>query len=224
MKTNTFLFILLPIYVIVLTGCNKLEEIKETEVDGVLNPNISLNGIWKFSMTPPVDHWENSVDFQDWPDIKVPGECQMQGFAIQHDNPYVYKRSFEVPEDFEGKQINLNFYGVYSYARVWVNGNFVCEHYGGFTKWSRHITDFVKAGESAILTVEITDRSDEISYGSGYAKHQIGGILRDVELVALPHQNFKKLYFETELDEVYCDAELKVFYELSLDSACTGEN
>ncbi|MEN8227368.1 MAG: glycoside hydrolase family 2 TIM barrel-domain containing protein, partial [Bacteroidota bacterium] len=59
------------------------------------------------------------------------------------------------------------------------------------------------------------DRIDDISFGSGYAKHQIGGILRDVELVALPEQNFRQLYFETDLDENYQNAELKVFYELN---------
>ena len=139
----------------------------------------------------------------------------MQGFAIKHNIPYAYKHQFKIPADFSEKQIQLNFYGVYSYARVWVNGQFVRDHFGGFTKWSCNITDVVTPGETAILTVEFTDRIDDISYGSGYAKHQIGGILRDVKLVALPKQNFKKLYFETDLDGNYKDAELQVFYELS---------
>ena len=96
-------------------------------------------------MTPPEDFWKNGVDFQDWPDIQVPGECQMQGFAIKHDQPYAYKTEFVVPEDYQGKQIQLNFYGVYSSARVWVNGNFVREHSGGFTKWTCNITDIIKS-------------------------------------------------------------------------------
>jgi len=199
---------------IILFGCNKPSEFKKIEVAGVKNPEISLNGTWKFSMTPPDNFWENSVDFQEWPDIQVPGECQMQGFAIKHDTPYIYKHLIAIPSDFEGKQIQLNFYGVYSYARIWVNGNFVREHFGGFTKWSCDITEYVTPGEKIFLTLEIVDRTDDISYASGYAKHQIGGILRDVELIALPKQNFKKLYFETDLDEDYKNAELKVFYEL----------
>ncbi len=189
------------------------------EVSGIENPVITLNGTWKFTMTPPEKFWENDVDFQNWLDIKVPGECQMQGFAIKHDIPYAYKTKFVVPDDYEGKQIQLDFYGVYSYARVWVNGNFVREHYGGFTKWSCDITEYAKAGETANLTVEVVDRADDISYGSGYAKHQIGGILKDVELVALPKQNFKEVYFETDLDENYLNANLKVFYELSQKSS-----
>jgi len=195
-----------------------LPDTNKLVVTGVEKPVILLNGTWKFSMDPPEKFWESDISFQDWSGIQVPGECQMQGFAIKHDVPYVYKHQFVVPKDYEGKQVLLNFHGVYSYARVWVNGQYVRDHFGGFTKWSCDITHLVKAGSEVTLTVEFTDRVDDISYGSGYAKHQIGGILRDVELVALPEQNFKQLYFETDLDEEYKDAELKVFYELSKSS------
>jgi len=184
-------------------------------VSGVENPEICLNGNWKFTMNPPSEFWKTNVDFQQWPYIQVPGECQMQGFAIKHDQPYVYKHRFWVPDDYAGNQVKLNFYGVYSYAKVWVNGHLVREHFGGFTKWSCDISKYVTPGTEATLTVEIVDRTDDISYGSGYAKHQIGGILRDVELVALPKPHFKTFYFETDLDENYINANLKLFYELS---------
>ncbi len=200
---------------VILFGCGTPTVIKINEVTGVEAPEIRLNGTWKFSMNPPEKFWDNSVGFQDWSDIQVPGECQMQGFAIKHDQPYVYKHEFAIPSDYKGKQILLNFYGVYSYARVWVNGQFIREHYGGFTKWDCDITEMVTPGENAVLTVEIVDRTDDISYGSGYAKHQIGGILKDVELIALPKQYFKNLYFETDLDEEYINADLRVFYELN---------
>ena len=209
------------LFLVVLFGCSIQSDFKKTEISGVNNPVISLNGTWKFSINPPENFWENGVDFSNWSDIQVPGECQMQGFAIKHDTPYAYKTRFEIPADYDGKQIMLNFYGVYSYARVWVNGNFVRDHLGGFTKWSCDISEVVKAGEEAILTVEIVDRTDDISFASGYAKHQIGGILRDVELTALPKQNFKQLYFETNLDDNYKDAELKVFYQLAQASPAT---
>jgi len=218
MKFKTVNSILLVLFC--LLGLN-FQNQASVAIRGVKRPVISLNGTWKFSMNPPEKFWEQRIDFKSWTDIKVPGECQMQGFAIKHDKPYAYKYDFTVPEDYQGKQIQLDFSGVYSYARVWINGQFVREHFGGFTKWSCDITDFVSAGKSANLSVEITDRADDISYESGYAKHQIGGILRDVELLALPKQNFKQLYFETDLDENYKNAELKVFYELKRNTSAT---
>ncbi|MEA3463429.1 MAG: glycoside hydrolase family 2 TIM barrel-domain containing protein, partial [Bacteroidota bacterium] len=169
-------------------------------------------------MVPPAEFWDTDIDYQDWADIQVPGECQMQGFAIKHDEPFVYKKEFLIPKDYEGKEVRLVFYGVYSYARVWVNGKFIREHSGGFTRWECDISDMVSPGEMAVLTIEVTDRADDISYGSGYAKHQIGGILRDVELIALPEQNFEQLYFETDLDEHYKNADLNIFYDLKKDT------
>ena len=82
-------FLLATLIFIVLTapGCTQASVSTETGVAGVEQPVISLNGTWKFSMDPPENYWENHVDFSDWPDILVPGECQMQGFAIQHDLP-----------------------------------------------------------------------------------------------------------------------------------------
>ena len=121
MKTNLLLVSLL--FIIVLSGCTQQSSIQKIEVAGVRNPVTLLNGTWKFSMAPPDKFWENGVNFKNWDDILVPGECQMQGFAIKHDTPYAYKTEFEVPEDYAGKQIKLNFYGVYSYARVWINAS-----------------------------------------------------------------------------------------------------
>lgn len=211
------LLLALLFFTVTGSGCKFLDEPTGMKVTGVDNPVILLNGTWKFSMSPPEKHWEKSVDFTDWQDILVPGECQMQGMAIQHEIPYVYKKKFKVPPDYKGKQVYLDFHGVYSYARVWVNGNFVREHYGGFTRWSCPITDYVSPGDSAILTVEIVDRADDISYGSGYAKHQIGGILRDVELRALPEQHFTHFYIDTDLDKKFEDAELEISYALKKD-------
>jgi beta-galactosidase len=217
-KTVFLLPVIAIVWLISMVSCSDSPAFQSLNVQGVQEPVISLNGDWKFSMEPSGRFWRTDIDFSQWSDIQVPGECQMQGFAIRHDQPYVYKREFEVPADFAGKQVFLVFYGVYSYARVWVNGEFIREHYGGFTKWDCDITGHVFPGSTSILTVEIVDRIDDISYGSGYAKHQIGGILRDVELMALPEMNFSEFYFETELDGIYRDAELKIFYELSSSS------
>ena len=215
---NSRLALLIFLLAILLGSCSSRPGNSDYGVTGVSSPVISLNGQWKFSMNPPENHSENDIQIEKWDEILVPGDCQMQGFPIKHDQPFVYKHTFKVPDDFSGKQIFLDFYGVYSYAKVWVNGQFVREHYGGFTQWKCDITDLVTPGAEAILTVEVTDRIDDLSYASGYAKHQIGGILRDVELRAAPRQHFKNLWYETDLDENFLDAHLKFFYEMEENS------
>ena len=56
---------------IVLFGCNQKTPVKNIEVAGVNNPEILLNGTWKFTMNPPEKFWENNIDFQSWPDIQL---------------------------------------------------------------------------------------------------------------------------------------------------------
>ncbi len=180
-------------------GC-KQSRVSDIYVEGVSKPVISLNGTWKISTT---------LD-SEWKDIEVPGECMMQNILIKHNEPFVYKRTIDIPLDFRNKRILLQFDGVYSYARVWVDGKYVRDHSGGFTKWICDITSLVEPGESHILTMEVTDKSDEISYGSGYAKHQIGGILRDVSLVALPENYPEEVVIKTDLDDNFQDAVLTI--------------
>lgn len=191
-------------------------------VAGVKEPVISLNGVWKFTTTPPPEFWLNEISPDGWPAIEVPGECLMQGFEIRHDVGYPFKRKIDIPADFAGRRVLLRFDGVYSYARVWVNGRFVRDHYGGFTAWECDITDIVSPGAPAWLTVEITDRLDDISYGSGYAHHLIGGILRDVWLVALPPDHISHVHVETDWDTDYRDATLRIAAGASFRAAGPG--
>ena len=173
-----------------------------TKVDGVKKPVQSLNGIWQYRHSPS-DMWAN---------VQVPGELAMQGYAIEHDKPYTYMKTFTIPSDFSGKRIILRFDGVYSYARLTINGKFVREHHGGFTRWETDVTDFVKTGKTNELSLEITDRLDEISYASGYAHHPVGGILRNVTLFALPPIHLLDFFIETKIDHIYENAQLNLNY------------
>lgn len=174
--------------------------VKPDQVVGVKQEQMSLNGVWKFRYTP------NSK----WYSVKVPGELVMQGFGIEHDKAYLYERDLMIPQDYQGKHTVIRFDGVYSYARLFVNNKFVCDHFGGFTRWDADITSFVKTGKKNIIRLEITDRKDDISYASGYAHHPIGGILRGVSVYALPYANVSDLKIETLLDSTYTDATLRL--------------
>ena len=172
------------------------------ELAGVETPAVLLSGTWQFRYSPD----------SKWDKIQVPGEPAMQGYAIEHDKPFTYRKSFTVPADYAGKHTILRFDGVYSYARLFVNDTFVREHHGGFTRWETDITPFVRPGKKNEIRLEATDRLDDISYASGYAHHPIGGILRDVTLFALPETCLYDFYAETHLDAAYEDAVLKIGY------------
>ena len=61
-----------------------------TTVSGVAVPVLSLNGNWQFRYSPT----------SKWSKIEVPGEAAMQGYAIEHEKPFFYKKTVVVPSDF----------------------------------------------------------------------------------------------------------------------------
>jgi Glycosyl hydrolases family 2, TIM barrel domain/Glycosyl hydrolases family 2, sugar binding domain/Glycosyl hydrolases family 2/Beta galactosidase small chain len=172
-------------------------------VQGVHRCVIDLNGPWQFSATVPSGFQNSDLEKLSWTQVQMPNELEMAGLSVKSDTEYVLRRRFEIPRDFAGKAIVVRFDGVYSYARVWINGHYVRDHQGGFTSWDCEIAQHVTPGESADLIVVLVDRSDDSSGQSAYAKHSIAGILRDVCLVALPRVHIEQLHLSSSLDEHY---------------------
>lgn len=179
-------------------------------VEGVRQPVIDLAGEWQFAPDPGKEFWVHRLDRTAWTRITVPGEFATQGFAIATDSEYPCYRRISIPRDYAGRRVLLRFDGVYSRARVWVNGFFVRSHDGGFTSWTCDVTDVVKPGEAAELVVGITDRSDDISQASYYAKHSIAGILRSVRLFAVPQDHLTRMALTIGLDREYRNGQLGI--------------
>jgi hypothetical protein len=190
---------------------------KTVETKGVQKSVISLAGTWKLNPELPEEFWRNSVDFSSWSDVLVPSHISTQGFSVREVQQYAYKLKLQVPPDFAGKRIFIKFHGVTGMAKAWINGTFLKEHFGGFTTWDCDITDYVTPGREAVLTVAIDDKRRGLS---GYNN---GGILRDVELIAVPHDYITRLNIETDLDENYKDAVLKIRIAMSFNQGNTSQ-
>jgi hypothetical protein len=190
-------------------------------VAGVEQPVMSLGGEWRVNMDPPAEFWKTALD-TSWTKMNVPNEFATQRFSIVPNREYPCRRTIRIPADFANQRIFLRFDGVYSFARVWVNGIYVRDHFGGFTAWDCEITDHVKPGEDADLVVGVTDRSDDISQESYYAKHPIGGILRDVRLFAVPRDYLRSLAVTVGLDDKFQDGRIHLAAELSSGNVASG--
>jgi beta-galactosidase len=96
-----------------------------------------------------------------------------------------YRREIVIPLEARGKRIFVDFDGVMIAAQVFVNGVAVGdEHRGGFTPFSRDITEFVRFGASNLLSVRVdsTERADIPPFGGLVDFLCFGGIYRDVYL------------------------------------------
>lgn len=171
---------------------------------------LSLNGTWRFLASPQPGQEYPSLESGNWVDVSMPNELFVLGHVLAKDYEYPLRRRISIPADFAGQHVFLRFDGVYSQARIWANGHFVREHFGGFTSWDCDITQFVVPGKEADIVIGITDRSDDISQASYYAKHVIAGILRDVRLIALPKIFVRHLHLNATLDPEYRDGILEL--------------
>lgn len=167
---------------------------------------------------------------RDWNDIKVPGEPLMQGFDILSNNEYYYQREITVPDDFAGNRVKVRFDGVYSNSRIWINGTYVQTHVGGFTTWDCDITEYAAPGETVTMTVGVAElysttkgiwnpegRSvNNPANASEYAHHNMGGINRDVSLVAIPYDSMAHTYVNTDFDETFTNANLEVTAQIQM--------
>jgi len=168
------------------------------KVEGIDQPQISLNGVWSFRV-------ENGKPAT----IKVPGEWEMQGYEVKAGEKAVYEKQISIPESWKGKRIALKFDAVSSNAVVKMNGQYIGEHEGGFVAFEMDVTKAVKSGTN-VLTVEVRANtiSDILSCVSQYAAHTVGGILRKVTLFALPETHVADLDVEVKFDPKYQDAKL----------------
>ena len=195
------------------------------------SPNYQLlNGLWKFKLaeTPeqvPTDFWKPKFDVEDWAEIKVPSNWQMEGYdhskfrnialTFESDPPKIpdyfnptgcYKRKFTIPKTWEAKEIMLRFEGIKSASYIWVNGKRVGYNQGGFEPAEFNITPFIEKGEND-LAVQVLRFSDG-SYLENQDMWRLSGIFRDVKLYALPKTYIHDFYVVTDLDKDYKDANL----------------
>jgi beta-galactosidase len=192
-----------------------------------------LNGDWQFHFAPnpeaaPADFYRTDFDSHDWDLLPVPSNWQVRGhglpryvnpdYAFDKTNPpYIpqetnetgsYRTTFNIPADWQGRQVFIVFDGVDSAFYLWVNGEQV-----GYSQDSRlpaefDLTPYVHTGENS-LAVRVYRWSDG-SYLEDQDMWFLSGIFRDVYLFSTPGVHIRDFWAMPELDAEYRDAVLKL--------------
>ena len=122
---------------------------------------LCLNGEWQFE----IDNGDSGIDrgLKDRPlnaTITVPfcPESKLSGVEIADRlNAVWYRRDVAIPADWTSPRILLHFQACDYDTTVWVNGEEVARHRGGFTPFSAEIGWLAKAGETATIVVRARD-------------------------------------------------------------------
>lgn len=164
----------------------------------------SLNGLWQFTTNAA------SVAAADapWDAITVPGNWDTLPAYSTHVGQGWYRRSFSVPVAWQGRHIRLHFDAVYDTAAVWLNGQLVGTHTGGYTPFEFDVTKFLRDGENTVTVC--ADNTD----GRGAWWHW-GGISREVMLIANQDARIVWQHIRSEPDLPAGTARLIVRYKLA---------
>lgn len=203
------------------------------------SPNYrSLNGTWKFYYADsvqarPAEFYRNDFDVSGWNDLEVPSNWEMKGYGIPiytnikyvfpANPPYIphemnnngsYKRDFQIPAEWSGKDVYLHFAGVSGAMYIWVNGEFVGYNEGSKTAAEYKVTEVVKPGKNTIA-VQVLRWSDA-SYMEDQDFWRLSGIERDVYVYATNKVTLRDFRVISDLENNYRDGVFKV--ELKFDN------
>lgn len=119
-----------------------------------------------------------------------------------------FRRDFDVPQDWDGREVFISFDGVDSFFYLWINGKYV-----GFSKNSRNtanfnITPYLQKGRNTVAA-EVY-RSSDASFLEAQDMFRLPGIFRTVALYSVPKVHFRDLVATPDLDAAYTDGVLTI--------------
>ncbi|AZQ64977.1 hypothetical protein EI427_22410 [Flammeovirga pectinis] len=173
---------------------------------------LSLNGEWEIIYDDvnegrekgwvKVENFDKNTAIEK---IQVPS-C-WEEFKQDYEGVAIYKKEFDVPADWKGQNVIINFEAVNYISEVYINDEVVGRHMGGFTPFHFNINKTVKAGEKNTLMVRVVSPvlySDKVIDGIG--PHQTpmwrgaltGGIWQGVSLEAKGTYIVEDVFIETD--------------------------
>lgn len=120
---------------------------------------LNLNGIYEYAITGEYDSIPKTFDGEILVPFSVESALSGVEKKIDETQRLWYRRKFTLTDAFKGKRTLLHFGAVDWQCKVWVNGEVVGEHTGGYNPFTFDITDVLADGENELL-VKVFDPTD----------------------------------------------------------------
>ena len=151
-----------------------------------LRQRLNLNRDWKFQLGDPPGAGAVAYDDSQWTRIGLPHSFSIPYF--QGKDFYTgygwYRKTLEIAPGWMSQRVFVEFDGAFQDAEVFVNGQAVGRHRGGYTGFSFEITPAMHAGRN-VLAVRLNNNWSPTLAPRGGDYIFPGGIYRDVWLVVV---------------------------------------
>ena len=128
-------------------------------------------------------------DFDKSPTMQIPSDWNTQDEKLFfYEGTVWFYKQFRVESlEFRDSKRSLLYFGAVNYdAHVYVNGQHVGHHVGGFTPFNYDVTDLLKEGANNVIVKVDNKRHAEDVPTQIFDWWNYGGITRDVKLVSVP--------------------------------------
>lgn len=164
----------------VLFSCSSSKKVRE---------NVDFTEGWKFYLGDDSIAYNTQYDDAKWRILDLPHDWSIEAdFSLK--NPATpgggalpggigwYRKDFVVDKSDEGKNVYIDFDGIYWNSKVWINGHLLGERPNGYISFRYDLTPYIKVGERNVIAVRVDNSKQPNSrWYSG------SGIYRNVRLV-----------------------------------------
>ncbi|MGV9172471.1 MAG: glycoside hydrolase family 2 protein [Promethearchaeia archaeon] len=191
---------------------------------------INLNGTWHYLAD------ENNIgEANEWylPQKKKSLENEMSNIEIPksynvldgyelYEGPFWHFRTFNVPSSLSIKDKNdfyLKFQGANYLTKVWLNGQYLGSHEGGFVPFRFRVNALLKRSDNLLVVMTDNTRKHGQVPDLSFDWFNYGGIYRDVELLALDRNRVEDVIIKTTLESrttALIDVSFKIVGKLPL--------
>lgn len=169
----------------------------EISIEPTLAPSLSqrhifpLNHKWLYNETSSPAAMQTAFNDKTWKQVTIPHTNKMLPMNGFDEKEYTfvsaYRRHFRLPKELKDHRIFVDFGGVMTAAKVFINGKSLGEYKGGYTPFSFELTKDINWTGDNVLAVEVdsTERADIPPFGNLVDYMTFGGIYRDVQIRAV---------------------------------------
>lgn len=150
---------------------------------------------WRFRLDPSGEGVAQGWFQPSWPDsswagVDIPHTWNADPEHAGYEGLAWYRRRLILPDSAHQSHLSLRFGAVNYLARVWLNGESLAEHEGGYTPFELSLDGCAKPGAENLLAIQVDnlramDRLPAaLPEGRSFGWHNYGGIVRPVVLQA----------------------------------------
>lgn len=149
-----------------------------------------MNQDWAFFRGDVPGGERPSLDVSSWMPVALPHIMQLErkhcGGGVIYDGVGWYRRCFTVPESYRDKRVTVSFEGVMNACTVYLNGDSLYSHHGGYVGFTLDLSRALRYGSENVLALRVSAEYDPLT-PPGKPQERMdfyyySGIYRDVSL------------------------------------------